>query len=283
MASALANQLRHPKERTYGGIMMVVGGLVWVLLLLLLIVAIQQGQAAVLVPLIFYAFLFWIGALLVAAFYRARAFGHFVLLSEQQCPQLYRALLESASEIGLTKQPIAFVYNSNGLINAFARRLLGKPYVFLTSSLVDADTEAQVRFVIGHELGHHAAGHLDWKKNLLKLPAHVIPFLPQAYSRGRELTADRIGAYLARDLNASRGALQMLACGSARLNPVLNHDAFAAQEAMVPGFTGWLLAIFSYYPRTTQRVLALGDDRGYGRSQPGMGPMRDGALIGSAD
>ena len=259
MANSLASELRHPKERTWGGVMTVLGILVWAVIVLVIAFMVSQGRGLVLLPLVFYGVLIWLFYLIAAAFYRARAFGHFVLLSEQQCPSLYRLLTDSAAEIGLAKLPVAFVYNSNGLINAFARRLLGKPYVFLTSSLMDADTDAQVRFVIGHELGHHAAGHLDWRKNLLKLPAHVIPFLPQAYSRGRELTADRIGAFLAHDIDASRGALQMLACGSARLNPLLNHEAFAAQEAMVPGFFGWLLAIFSYYPRTTQRVLALRD------------------------
>jgi Zn-dependent protease with chaperone function len=38
---------------------------------------------------------------------------------------------------------------------------LGSRYVFLTSALVEATNDAQVRFVVGHEIGHHAAGHLN--------------------------------------------------------------------------------------------------------------------------
>ena len=280
MATALGQQLRHSKERSYGGAMAVIGAIVWGILLLLVVFALMQGSYNLLLAILFYGAAFAVAAWVAAGFYRARAFGHYVLVSEQQCPQIHRVLLDSAREVGLSQPPVAFIYNSNGVINAFARRLLGKPYVFLTSSLIDADTDAQVRFVIGHELGHHAAGHLNWVKTLLKLPAHIVPFLPQAYSRGRELTADRIGAYLARDLDASRGALQMLACGSARLNPVLDHRAFAAQEAMVPGFFGWLLAIFSYYPRTTQRVLALGEDLPGGRSEPRLGAMPERMAMG---
>jgi len=35
--------------------------------------------------------------------------------------------------------------------------------------------------------------------NLLKLPGWIVPFLGAAYSRSRELTCDRVGAYLAQD------------------------------------------------------------------------------------
>ena len=277
MASELASQLRHPKERLYGGLMVAIGAVVWAALIIAAVYAVANGQAAFLLLLVFYGLLFWLAGIIASAFYRAYAFGHQVLISEGQLPQLHHVLVDCSGEIGLRKLPAAFVYNSNGVINAFARRMLGKPYVFLTSSLIDADTDAQVRFVIGHELGHHAAGHLDWRKNLLKLPAHLVPFLPQAYSRGRELTADRIGAYLAHDIDASRGALQMLACGSSRLNPMLDHAAFAAQEAMVPGIFGWLLKIVSYYPRTTLRVLSLGDELPRRRQGPRPGSLPDHA------
>ncbi len=142
-------------------------------------------------------------------------------------------------------------------MNAFAMRLFGQRYLMLTSAIVDADSDAQLRFVIGHELGHHAAGHLDGFRNFLKLPAHFVPLLGSAWSRGRELTCDRIGAALAEDLEASRGALQMLACGSARLNAQMNRAAFEAQERLVPPIAGRILHILSPYPRHTARVRAL--------------------------
>jgi hypothetical protein len=138
-----------------------------------------------------------------------------------------------------------------------ARRLFGGRFIFLTSAIIEAETDEQIKFVIGHELGHHAAGHLSLAKNILKGPAHFVPFLGTAYSRSRELTCDRVGAYLSNDMQSSRAALQMLACGCRRLNNSLNCDAFEAQEKLVPPFWGWVSLIFARYPRTTQRVIAV--------------------------
>ncbi len=135
--------------------------------------------------------------------------------------------------------------------------MFGRRFVLLTSALIEVDTDAQGRSVIGHELGHHAAGHLGFYRNLLRLPGHFVPFLGRAYSRRRKLTCERFGAHLSEDLQACRSALNMLACGCKRLNASLNCDAFEAQETLVPGFTGWVNLIFSRYPRTTQRVCAL--------------------------
>ena len=84
-----------------------------------------------------------------------------------------------------------------------------------------------------------------------------MPFLGAAYLRSREYTCDRVGAYLAQDLDAARSALQVLACGSIRLNPVMNPQAFEAQEAMVPRVAGFILHIFSFYPRLSRRVEEL--------------------------
>ncbi|HVY35022.1 MAG TPA: M48 family metallopeptidase, partial [Caulobacteraceae bacterium] len=137
------------------------------------------------------------------------------------------------------------------------RRLLGGRYIFLTSALVEANSDEQVRFVIGHEIGHHAAGHLNPWLNFVKLPAHFVPFLMRAYSRSREYSCDSIGAYISKDVAASRSALQMLGCGCRRLNGAMNCEAFMAQEDMVPPIFGFLTEIFRSHPRLTRRVAAI--------------------------
>ena len=126
-------------------------------------------------------------------FYRAWLFGHAVLIGPAQLPRLHDSLRRGSQKLGLPEPPQAFVYNSNGLMNAFAMRVLGRRMVLLTSALIDVESDRQVDFVVGHELGHHVAGHLGLWRNLLKFPGSVVPFLGPAYHRARALTADPIG------------------------------------------------------------------------------------------
>jgi Zn-dependent protease with chaperone function len=254
--SPIVKQLKHPKEKAYGVLVLIVGTAIWLVLLgpmLGILFGIPFAGPAFMLAVLVGILLPLIGA----AVYRAIAFGNMTLLGPNQFPELYRMVQEGTDELGLAKTPTTFLYNSNGTLQAYARRLLGGKYVFLTSALVDVQNDAQVRFVIGHELGHHAAGHLNPWLNALKLPGHYVPLLGAAYSRGREYTCDRVGAYLAEDVRSAQSALQTLACGCRRLNTAMNCEAFAAQDALVPPLFGFLVEIFSGYPRLTRRVLAL--------------------------
>jgi len=256
--SIKVSELRHPKEKVYGAIMTVVGIFGWVFVAFILLVSIATRQLEQALALILYGGAFWLFSLIVRAFTRAYMFGHYVMVGPDQFPHLHKMVVEGSAALGLDEAPATFVYNSHGVMNAMALRLVGRHrYVWLTSALIDADNDEQVRFVVGHELGHHAAGHLDRLNHFLKLPAHFVPLLAQAYSRGRELTCDRVGAMLAGNLVASCSALQMLASGSAKLNQSMNLRGFLAQEQMVPPVAGWLLHIFSHYPRLTRRAGAL--------------------------
>jgi hypothetical protein len=48
-----------------------------------------------------------------------------VLLGPKQFPKLYAMVVAGSNEIGLSEPPKTFLYNSNGIFNAFARRLRG--------------------------------------------------------------------------------------------------------------------------------------------------------------
>jgi Zn-dependent protease with chaperone function len=257
MANTL-DLLRNKREKRYQWIMIVIGALLWIAIAQALYNHWNDPKAGHLIRIyvgygVAVAIFYW----LASAAYRASAFGNMVLLGSEQFPEFHTMVVEASQEIGLSEPPKTFIYNSNGLFNAFARRLLGGRYVFLTGALVEANSDAQVRFVIGHELGHHAAGHLNPWINALKLPAHLVPFLGKAYSRSREYTCDSVGAYLSKDAHASRGALQMLGCGCRRLNASMDSNAFMAQEKMVPPIFGFLTEICRTHPRLTRRVAAI--------------------------
>lgn len=253
------SKFRHPKEKFYGSIMLVVGTAVWALLALGIVATIFRTHIATAFVLALYIAIVWFASYVARALMRAYMIGHYVLVSEKQFPHLHQMVEAAGHKVGLKKTPHAFVYNSSGVMNAMALTLVGRArYVWLTSALIDADNDEQVRFVIGHEMGHHVAGHLDEPGSFLKLPAYFVPFLGPAYSRARELTCDRVGAFVCGNLGTSQSALQMLASGSAKLNAQMNVAAFRDQERMVPKFAGWVLNIFSFYPRLTKRVDALG-------------------------
>lgn len=263
--SITINSLRHKREKRYQFLMIVLGLILWALVAYAVWNDWNAPKVGSFVKLyVGYAVAIALFVWMASAAYRALAFGNMILVGPRQFPELHQMVVDSAREIGLSKAPTTFIYNSNGLFNAFARRLLGGRYVFLTSALVDANNDAQVRFVIGHEIGHHAAGHLNPWLNALKLPAFMVPFLGKAYSRSREYTCDSIGAYLSKDLHASRTALQMLGCGCRRLNAQMNCDAFMEQESMVPPIFGFLTEISRTHPRLTRRVAAIRD--GVGRA-----------------
>ena len=256
----IVSQSRTTKEKLYGALMLALGPLGWLALAAAVYGVLQsddpQKQATFWIY-VTYGGLFLVYRLLAPLFYRAYSYGHMIRLSPQQFPELHAIVANDAARLGFRTAPTAFLYNSNGLLNAFARRALGGRFVYLTSALVEANDDAQVRFVVGHELGHHAAGHLNPWLNLLKFPAHFVPFLAPAYSRARESTCDAVGFRLSGDAKTAQSALAMLGCGCRRMNAGLNCEAFAAQEAEVPGFFGWLTEIFSSHPRLTRRVQAI--------------------------
>jgi Zn-dependent protease with chaperone function len=250
--------LRTGKEKTYGALMIGFGALLWVAIIAAAGAGLTNPKTAPVIGVyIGYAVAIWLFIVIAAAAYRATAFGNMILLGPKQFPKLHAMVVAGSNEIGLSEPPKTFLYNSNGIFNAFARRLRGGRYVFLTSALVDADSDAQVRFVIGHELGHHAAGHLNPWMNALKLPAHFVPFLGRAYSRAREATCDNIGCYISKDFAVAQTSLQMLGCGCRRLNAEMNCEAFMEQEEMVPSIFGFLTEIFRSHPRLTRRVAAI--------------------------
>lgn len=256
------SKVRHSKEKVYGSLSLLVGTLVWLGLAGFIVYAAMTESIALLFVALFYILIIWFFSYVARALVRAYMMGHYVMISETQFPHLHKMVVDGARALGLKEAPTAFVYNSHGVMNAMALTLVGRTrYIWLTSTLIDADDEEQVKFVIGHELGHHVAGHLDEPWSFLRLPGLIVPFLGQAYSRARELTCDRVGLVVSGNLKASHTALQMLACGSAKLNAQMNPAAFEAQDKMVPSIAGFFLTIFSLYPRHTRRVAALSDWR----------------------
>jgi Zn-dependent protease with chaperone function len=150
-----------------------------------------------------------------------------VKVSERQFPHLYEMMLDGAYVLDLPTVPELYV-TQDPLVNAMT---LGadKPFIVLTTGLVNLHDPEEIRFVIGHELGHVLSGHAVYRTmlyHLIELARRVIWF-PFGYLglraiiwgleewfRKSELSCDRAGLLAAQDVDAARRALMKLAGGS---------------------------------------------------------------------
>src|SRR6266568_5255673 len=160
-----------------------------------------------------------------------------VRASDQQFPQLYQAMLDGCYVLDLPTVPELYI-SQNPLVNAMT---LGadKPFIVITTGMVDLMDSEELRFIIGHELGHVLSGHAVYRTMLynLILLAQRIAWMPIGYLglraiiwgleewyRKSELSCDRAGLLAGQDIDASRRVLMKLA-GGAQLSE-LNPDAF---------------------------------------------------------
>ena len=243
--------LRHPKESVYFAIAAIAGALLWLSLIPFVIMFFWVA-----IPIL-------IGMWIFKQRYKAEMLGNSVKVSRNQYSELFEIVQRHCRALGLAVPPAVFVVNMNGMVNAFAMKILKDKYVMLYSDLIDLmfahGSTTELSSIIGHELGHHAAGHTGTWKRLLLMPAMFIPFLGGAYSRACELTADRIGLHLCGDKDAACRGLIALACGSKVLSPKTNLQAFKDQEGELPWLFAFWNDLYAAHPRLTKRVLAIED------------------------
>ncbi len=163
-----------------------------------------------------------------------------VRASEQQFPQLYQLMRDGAYVLDLPTVPELFI-SQDPLVNAMT---LGsdKPFIVVTTGLVDLFDAEEMRFAIGHELGHVLSGHAVYRTmlyHLIRLAARVA-WMPIGYLglrgiiwgleewyRKSELSCDRAGLLAGQDVEAARRAL-MKTAGGYRMSE-LSHDEFHRQ------------------------------------------------------
>ena len=162
-----------------------------------------------------------------------------VRASEQQFPQLYQSLLDGCYILDLPTVPELFI-SQDPMVNAMA---LGadKPFIVITTGMVDLMDAEEIRFVIGHELGHVLSGHAVYRTMLyhllnlvtriawlpIVLPARGVIWALEEWYRKSELSCDRAGLLAGQDIDAARRALMKTAGGSRLVE--FNSDAFHQQ------------------------------------------------------
>lgn len=198
---------------------------------------------------------------------RRRLLSTSVRLSEAMAPDLRRIANECSERLELGIDLELYVYPSP-VYNAMCfKSEASRLFVMFSSSLLEAFTDEELKFVMGHELGHHVYNHHEIPIGyILRGGTRPDPRLALdlfTWSRYAEISADRAGAHCAQDLLAVSRALFKLASGLSGTTVQFQLDDFLAQvdamqiEDAVPGQGAPKEDWFSTHPFSPLRVKAL--------------------------
>ena len=197
-----------------------------------------------------------------------------IRLSRRMAPDVAEALADCRQALGF-ERPVEIYVRPDPHFNAFCHKPRSGPLVVgLSSRLIEEFSPTELRFVLGHELGHAAYDHFgipmpitatieDIGGTLVSRPVQLRMFV---WCRAAEVSADRAGLLCARDAQVGATAFFKLTSGLSR--PVISADleAFASQvESMASAPSATIdtrdqddaLDCFSTHPYTPVRVRAL--------------------------
>lgn len=225
-----------------------------------------------------------------------------VRADERQFARVYRCFTEAAAALDVSELPELYV-----AIRPTANAMtigIDRPFVVVTSGLVDLLDDDELRCVLGHELGHVLSGHALFTTVLLQLlrlwsVALWLPFGALAvrplltalheWQRMAELSGDRAGVLAGQDPDAALRALMKMAGGGR--GDDLDVAAFLAQGDELLGSQDVrdsvlkaLLVEPRTHPLTVLRAAELHrwiDSGAYGAILGGGYPTRDDDRTGS--
>lgn len=159
----------------------------------------------------------------------ARLKGSHLQVGPHQLGEIYACADEFCKRLGMTKVPEIFVVETSEL-NAVAFKLFARKAVLLTDDLLwgalHAESPQALRFIIAHELAHHALGHTGFVRG-----AVASSFRP--LGRLDELSADRVALQLVGDREIAYEGLMLITVGP-QLLPYVNRTVLM-QQAMEVG------------------------------------------------
>jgi Zn-dependent protease with chaperone function len=172
--------------------------------------------------------------------FRLQFLGSAIRVDDRQFPRVHRLYTEAASTLDVRELPELFVTNFP-LWNATTIGM-DKPFIVINSSLLDGLDEEEIRFVLGHELGHAQSGHALYQSLLFWLMrlTGALNWLPigalglraiiaalHEWARKAELSGDRAGLLAVQD-PAVALRVQMKMASGGKLEE-LDTTAFLAQ------------------------------------------------------
>ncbi len=169
--------------------------------------------------------------------------GNAVKAGPKQFPRLYGIAEECARILHV---PVPDIYvRQNPTYNAMTFGV-DKPFILLYSALVDGFSDDELRYILGHEMGHIKSQHslylttfhllttqaarLVARYGLGMLVFRAARLALESWSRSAELSADRAGLICSQDVDTAARALVKLVLGSRRLASEVDVDVFLRQS-----------------------------------------------------
>ncbi len=198
---------------------------------------------------------------------RRRLLGTSVRLSRSMAPTVHGMADECIEKLEMEIPHELYVYSSPQYNAACFKPEAGKLFVMFSSSLLENFDGSELKFVIGHEFGHHVYNHHEIPIGYLlrgkRRPDPRLALDLFAWSRNAEVSADRAGAFCAGDLDGVARALFKLASGLGDKVIRFDLDEFLKQvdemqvEDAEPGQGAPKEDWFSTHPFSPLRVKAL--------------------------
>ena len=190
-----------------------------------------------------------------------------VRLTRGMAPDIAEMADECIEMLGVKLPLELFVYSSPQFNAACFKPEDERLYVMFSSSLLEGFTPQELRFVMGHELGHHVYDHhaipIGYLLRGQQRPDPTLALELFAWSRYAEISADRAGAHCAQDMDAVARALFKLSSGLTSKVVAFSLDDFVAQVDDMevgdkePGQGAPQSDWFSTHPFSPLRVKAL--------------------------
>jgi len=230
---------------------------------------------------------------------RERLLKEGIRLSERLSPRIYRIFSEVCLALGLETQAEVFCLPSPD-INAFAildvRKETTYSLVGVTATALERLEDAELRSILGHELGHILFGNNRLAALISTDAANpsvtVLPALGESlYLRWRkkaEISADRVSVLASRDFKATATSLLKATFGLSERNLNLDIEALVNQVDEIRGRPELMEEVFASHPLLPIRLKAVElfsrSAKAKRAGYPVEGePIQDGALEDAVD